>query len=351
MNELKEELNSFISNMGGDDTVEMPSNWDANKVTAVKSEDNVIVPVPKGFTASTISNEKRVSTGFVIKQGNNGAATSGINEFVWVPVPKPSEMFGTDSTGNSLGKIYEFNGTTASPLNWTETNGVMSWTSIDGCREPDILTNYDGTDSASPSEFEFVMGDTMTMSQMKSQLQNDFEDMRDSVEKYGGFYIGRYETGNLSEDTLVVQKNNTDLSTTWYWEYKKHKTVTQGTEATSNMIWGCQWDATLRWFLTSSDSNVRTYVTNSTNKGNYAGTQGEANVQIPAGSNDDYKVNNIYDMAGNLNEYTLVAQGNYSRVYRGGNCTGSGDSSPVSDHTNSFPYRVAGVRIAIYINI
>ena len=54
-------------------------NWDLSKVNKVKSEDNIIVPVPKGYTASTVAGEKSVSTGFVIKEGNDGSKTEGIN--------------------------------------------------------------------------------------------------------------------------------------------------------------------------------------------------------------------------------------------------------------------------------
>ena len=47
-----------------------------------------------------------------------------------------------------------------------------------------------------------------------------------SVEKYGGFYIGRYETGNLSKETVLVQKGNNDMgSQTWYNMYKRCKNL------------------------------------------------------------------------------------------------------------------------------
>ena len=32
-----------------------------------------------------------------------------------------------------------------------------------------------------------------------------------SVEKYGGFYIGRYETGNINQETPVVQKGEIQI--------------------------------------------------------------------------------------------------------------------------------------------
>ena len=300
----------------------MPSNWDSSKVVAVPSDDGKTVPVPIGFTKSTVEGERSVDTGFVIKQGSDGSATTGINEFVWVPVDDPSEMFGTDKDGNSLGKLYDF-GTSTSPknspeaYNWTETGGKMSWTSATRYREPDIVTGSDGTSYDANSIYLSIL-ELSSSTEFKTQLQQEFEDMRESVETYGGFYIGRYETGDLNEDKAVVQKNNTDIGNkNWYEMYQKCKTVVEESETikgTTSMIWGCQWDATLKWFLESSDPEVVEYVTDSADKGNYYGTN--ESQPIATGSNNDYSVNNIYDMAGNVWDWTLEANNTFKRVFR-----------------------------------
>ena len=320
LNALLEELNSISSGNGGGtgENIDPETGWDLNKVAKVPSDDDKVVPVPIGYTKSTVQGEGSVSTGFVIKQGSDGSLTEGINEFVWVPVSDPSEMFGTDEDGKSLGKLYSF-GTSSSPnnpptaLNWIETEEVMSWADPGSYREPDIVTSYDGTDATSdPSYFKSAISTTMTGEQFREQLQQEFEDMRESVETYGGFYIGRYETGGLS-GTAVVQKNNTDINNqNWYVMYAKSKTIAQETQATSSMIWGCQWDATLKWFLESSDPEVVKYVTDSTGKGNYSGSL----LTNGTGSIETYAVNNIYDMAGNVFDRTLEAYNTYNRVSR-----------------------------------
>ena len=87
--------------------------------------------------------------------------------------------------------------------------------------------------------------------------------------------------------------------------YNKCKKIAEGTSGTSSMIWGCQWDATMKWLLESDDPDVVKYVTDSTGRGNYKDTNG--NKAIPTGSNDTYSVNKIYDMAGNVSDWTLGA--------------------------------------------
>ncbi len=61
-------------------------------------------------------------------------------------------------------------------------------------------------------------------------------------------------------------------------------------------------------------------------KGNYSGSR------IETGSNPDYAVNNIYDMAGNVNDWTLEAYDTYDRLRRGGYYKHNGSRYPASTH-------------------
>src|SRR5699024_5309605 len=69
--------------------------------------------------------------------------------------------------------------------------------------------------------------------QMLSQeMEENFYEMIESVKKYGGYYIGRYETGDLGEEKAVVKKMNEELggylndtSITWYVMYEKCKNL------------------------------------------------------------------------------------------------------------------------------
>ena len=354
MNEVGTIIDNMLNGIGEStppkpEGPEMPEGWDGNKVNAVESADKVVVPVPKGYTASSVATENKVSEGFVIYENTNGedkkeevndnnkdTARTTRNQFVWVPVANPSEMYGTDKDGKKWGKLYEFSASGITPLNWTEQDGVMSITATSGSdsyREPDVV------DSDSSNSITI------------SQLETEFNDMITSVEKYGGFYIGRYETGNLSQEKATVVKNNTDIGNqTWYSMYKKAKGIAVNNNVTSSMIWGSQWDATMRWMYNSGNEEKKKYTYDSTGKGNYSGTNG--NQPIATGSIEAYAVNNIYDMAGNVNDWTIEAYGTILRDGRGGYYRNNGNSGPASVRRSSNPTNSIdnyGFRVALYM--
>ena len=92
VNELNSIMNDNGATGGEDDNIDPDTGWDLDKVTKVPSEDepSINVPVPKGFTPSTVDGEKTVEGGFVIKQDGTN------NEFVWIPVSE-----------ERLGEMYE----------------------------------------------------------------------------------------------------------------------------------------------------------------------------------------------------------------------------------------------------
>lgn len=237
-----------------------------------------------------------------------------VNQFVWVPVNDISRIYGVDSNGKLWGKLYDYDETGRTPLNWTE-NGKMSITNLSRYREPAIgYYDYD-TDS----QLQMYLGG-MTAYELLAEMEENFYETIKSIEKYGGFYIGRYETGGLSE-TAVVRKMETDIGDqTWYTMYEKMKEISDSNDSViTSMIWGSLWDETLQWLIdskaTTSDGTEITYElvgSDSISWGNYT------NSTFPTGSSEYTKVNNIYDMAGNVYEWTLEVGSTRSRVLRGG---------------------------------
>ena len=289
------------------------------------------IPVPRGYVGSQAAGENEIDTGYVIYEGEDPVTDANVadaqktrNQYVWVPVPDVSKMYGTDSSGKKWGKLYNFatsssnanyDATTgAYPNNWSETNGVMRISSSTGYREPDILT-YKNYDSNSYLK-QYGLG-SMTRHDLLLEMQKDFNNMINSVKKYGGFYIGRYETGDLNQEFAVVRKGNTNIGDqTWYTMYKKCKKLKGANkQVETGMIWGSQWDRTLMWLVESGNKSIAEICDDSTSWGNYSNnSEPGAGSRRPTGYSETWKANNIYDLAGNVRDWTLEADGTSYRL-------------------------------------
>ena len=342
------------------------------------------VPVPNGYVGSSVAGENEIDTGYVIYEGEEAVTDSNVadaqknrNQYVWVPVPDISKFYGTDANGKKWGKIYTFSSSTSSgydeitgtqPYNWSESNGVMTISSKTNYREPDVVAKYSSTGYDMDSRLKTLGIGAKTTHEFLNQLEKEFNNMVASVEKYGGFYIGRYETGNINQDTPVIQKGNTNISSqTWYNMYKRCKNIKgANTNVETGMIWGNQWDRTLMWLIETGSKTKEQIADDSTSWGNYynatfeyvnssgsTATKNEgSSTRIPTGSAEYTKANNIYDLAGNVRDWTMEASSTCLRVYRGGYYSNDGDSNPADDRGSSYPTYSSyyyGCRSALYI--
>ncbi len=265
------------------------------------------------------------------------------NQYVWVPVDDPSRIYGVDSKGKIWGKLYWFSSTGREAYNWTETNGIMNITSQTSHREPNVLQSTTFDRDGCSYMHSSGLGETR-YEMLAQELEQNYYEIIESIKKYGGFYIGRYETGGLN-GTAVVRKMDTNIaSQNWYTMYKKCLTLKgTNTDVKTSMIFGNLWDETLEWLVKSgatiSDGTTLTYQLvsiNSTTWGNYNNAtfnyiaanaetplmtetkQTSTNTKIPAGSAEYTKANNVYDMAGNVWEWTTEAYNTSDRADRGG---------------------------------
>ena len=282
--------------------------------------------------------EESVKNGLVITDSTSDDVLG--NEFVWVPVPDPSEMYGTDSDGKKWGKLYSFTSATESkPFNWTEQNGVMSITDTKGSIEPDIASAHDDD-----RENLRIMNPSYTNSeQFKADLETDFNNMIVSVEKYHGFYVGRYETGITVQSKKGEVPANANNSNTWYGLYAQQKKYNTSS-VQGSMIYGSQWDAMLKWM---QKNNID--VTSATP---IAGAS--KNTGATTGTVETDKLNNIYDILGNRHEWTIEVSNIWAtgaRVLRGGRFNvGSSPMSRTSIGANpSDDTSAYGSRFSLYI--
>ena len=369
--------NGSGDNPGDDDTPTAPEGWDTSKVTPVVSYDRVTVPVPIGYTASDATGENAVSSGFVIYEnvvnGTNEVNDENVedaklnrNQFVWVPVDDISQIAnvaqngGIDSNGrtNYQGKLYNFDADGAEE----KTDYGQGTTSY---REPDVVTgNSDGTGTQYDGSSTYVTNilRLADSNAFKTQLQEEFNEMIESVDTYGGFYIGRYETGNLASnlgaEPVVVKSNNNIGDVNWYYMYQNSKLIKANDNVESTMIWGCMWDRTLIWLAETNaenSANGKAYaeIANSSTWGNYSNnTEEGAGTRQETGYKESWKANNIYDLAGNVRDWTLEAYDTDGRVKRGGNYLNSGSGDPASYRDGSNPSNSmssGGTRSALYV--
>ena len=260
------------------------------------------------------------------------------NQWVWVPVETPSSLYttvdaGVALTGSTGVKTTKY---TNSGIISGKTRGLPGSTTY---REPDIApesTNGDTDERAKTAGFS-------SLANMAETMVSEYEEMIASLEKYKGFYIGRYELTANGEKTGATQ-----AGVNWYTQYKNCTTLAVGTKVKTRMIWGLQWDATCKWLATSNFD-----ITNSSKWGNHKdNTANGAGSKQNTGYSESWKANNIYDFAGNCEEWTQEARYAGTRAYRGGDYDYSGSNCPASgrsyDNPNG-PYGYVGCRPTLYL--
>jgi hypothetical protein len=274
-----------------------------------------------------------VEYGLVIKDKKD-------NEWVWIPVPDVTVMCDIDNTTEEKlcttkisTSLYSKNITIgANNDTKTVTRTTPGQSSSSSHREPDLVTgltnsSYDTKDKW----YKLILGDTGTIEQLAKLFVDEYEEMLKSINKYGRFYVGRYE---LSE--YGVQKNKETLTKiNWYNLYNKCKSLNASDKVKTRMMWGCQWDVICDFI---SKKGEQKSITKSKNWGNYADSTEPANTgnyeaksKKNTGSNEAWKANNIYDLAGNCREWTQEAFYKYYRANRGGDSSSSGDASAASN--------------------
>ena len=300
------------------------------RISAVLKETidgtETIAVVPTGFEVSTIDGENSISNGLVIKDG--------ANEFVWIPVTD-SASYTEDSFGPLTGD-YTVSGTTIGKYDSYQT----------------IQYLYGNTLGEITDEASF--NSAFTYAEDKTNIEG-------SIRKYGGFYVGRYETTYDSTNAegvpqgIGVKKDRNVLTARnilqagkntgegksgqayyyrWYGLYKAQKDMYANSQAVfSTMITSEEWDAIMS-FTGYGDAKraTDTYT-----------TQPDKSGSAYKGTTDTYDISkNIYDLAGNVSDWTLRADYTRFRDPRGGDCYNSYSSA--SDINTDVPSNYATKR-------
>ncbi len=341
------DLADWVDKNGNESGIaKVPVNTKATKNGTINGQEpNINNPIiPQGYTPIDAGNAKwgngssaptqnSVDHGLVIKDDAG-------NEWVWVPVESDvlSSMCVTsikaegEIISGDVGvttKMYT-NSVTIGKTGDTKTlprKAPNAPSTID-YREPDLLVGKDsiGYDK-DETYYKTILGYDSPKAIAEAFI-DDYANMIASIQKYGGFYIGRYELSNEG----VQKEKATITSTNWYNLYKKCTTLNASDKVESKMIWGIQWDLACDFIskkgeqksITDSRAwgNYRNSISPA-NTGNYQNIQGNA-VKKNTGSNEAWKANNIYDLAGNCYEWSQEACDVNFRGSRGGYCYDDG---------------------------
>ena len=222
-------------------------------------------------------------------------------------------------------------------------------------------------------------------------------DYTENVNKNGGFYIGRYEAGTTtvrtsgsSSTTLddLISASGKPVSKEGAYPYTNvtyaqakalaESMYEENSEFKVSLPEGRAWDRTLRWIYETKAKTYSEIYMDSTNWGNYTNAEftitkgkyleeygdtfqevsgeykkeSEDSVLLTTGTIQRNSANKIYDLAGNVEEWTSEVHSSGKPVFRGGYCGFDGDNFPVYCRINTSSdnyYKTLGFRCALYI--
>ena len=379
--------------------------YKSGNYTAIIPEDWVV----SGKT--TNNDETTISTGLVIYYINDmteeeiaaidwtdSTVTENLrrtyDQFVWIPMPKVNinKMFmcqsedGTnscritlDENGNPYctthssnlmaGRLYA----TEAGENFNASLTSQTYNVNSGLREPAIITgnnmgNGTGYDAkiTNLNQISEILGARTDLNELydsadhfKTTLQNEYNKIVASIYTNEGFWVGRYETSGMTDTntagTIKVIAGASDISgknpnisnVSWYRMYAQQKKYAEGKNMLGGMIQGATHDQTLLF----ADTDINYSITTKGYVAHGLGTSYETgNTSYPNTATVQYNdiANNIYDLEGNLFEWTTEANGFYIRMYKGGAFSYDNSASyRWSISLSYYPY--SGSRMALYI--
>lgn len=362
-NDLDNTINKYINGNGG---TTKPSTLEKGEIqTADKTEyidengDKAIIPggfCVVGDSKDDPNDKNTVKDGLVISDiaGDDLDNSKQGNQFVWIPVEDYSKFHLIE--GYFYGSLQTYLGTSST-----------------SAREAGDTTTAGSP--GKPNSANSVAGTAESIAMYKSVKENK------------GFYIARFEAG-IAGTTTSTTTNDTNKQTqdgsvkpvsqkgVGVWNHipwggtdaveasdnlpgndnangavkvarSMYPTSDTTHKVTSTLCYGVQWDAALNFIDPNYINGSATgYVKDSSEKGNYT-----KSIAV-TGSNTAYQQKHIYDMAGNVYEWTMEAYRADLRVNHGGGYSSSGSILPASSRGNFFPdysgYSV-GFRLALYL--
>ena len=246
--------------------------------------------IPAGFTVS------KISSGLVIYKGD---------------LSKADWSTGKDASGNDIKRTYnQYVWIPCNESDYQRTEWVVE-------TDNGSKAFKDETELATVTPSDFDNGNGITKDTL-NEIVNQISSEKNSVKKYGGFYIGRYEVG---VDNVITQYQEPSASLIWSNAYKNAKSIDVGSASVSYLSSSYARDTVLNFI--QNNSEFKTYASSRSNGSN--GTDINENWQDKnvtyTNANGDQQTKdagtptrlqtgvttakcNIYDMGGNVAEFT-----------------------------------------------
>lgn len=160
-----------------------------------------------------------------------------------------------------------------------------------------------------------------------TEQSQELEEQIESVQQYGGFYISRFVMSRYNRGEIVSCRGNCPLvfqSETF--ALHSAKCFENRENLSSHLVYGAEFDSMLEFIMFSKSKSYYEVVCDSTSWGNYVvastGTEDASALNFSVcntGSSEMWCANRIYDVAGNICEFTQERNVfSSSPIFRGG---------------------------------
>ena len=264
--------------------------------TIFKDVNGEQVPIPEGYIVSENSDENIVNKGLVISDSRG-------NEYVWI-----------SCTVNSSSNKLQYKRT-----EWgVEKDGTDNSRAIkDELTLKDIDVTYSKTDT-----------DNGINEEISKEIVAQINAEKESIKKYGGYYIGRYEVGKDNKTAVIKAEQEPYVNIKWSKAYELVKGIGGGEGATTYLCSSYSWDTAINFIQNTTGKNYATSIIGF--NGNWKSQEvKDSSGKVIKPVNTAQRLNtglttalcNIYDMGGNVGEFTTELNPGTSEtvVLRGGN--------------------------------
>jgi len=294
--------------------------------TIFKDVNGEQVPIPEGYIVSENSDENIVNKGLVISDSRG-------NEYVWISCT-------VDSSSNKLQyKRTEWG---------VEKDGTDNSRAIkDELTLKDIDVTYSKTDT-----------DNGINEEISKEIVAQINAEKESIKKYGGYYIGRYEVGKDNKTAVIKAEQEPYVNIKWSKAYELAKGIGGGEGATTYLCSSYSWDTAINFIQNTTGKNYATSIIGF--NGNWKSQEvKDSSGKVIKPVNTAQRLNtglttalcNIYDMGGNVGEFTTELNPGTSEtvVLRGGY---DGNSSPAGyrwDNGSGVAGSYCGFRATLFL--